>query len=156
MRNLLITTAAVLAATTGLALANPKNSADEDAIRALPKRIESGWSQGSGRMIGDVYATDGKLVAGDGTVTVGREQISAYHDQLFANYLKGTKLLVEVTDVRFLTPDIALMHTAGGILWPGEQQLKPGNDGIQSFVTVRQDGAWRVLLFQNTRVQPKR
>jgi uncharacterized protein (TIGR02246 family) len=156
MRRLLIAAAAALAATTSLALATPKNAADEEALRALPKRIESGWNQGSGRMIGDVYATDGKLVAGDGTVTVGREQIGAYHDQLFANYLKGTKLIVEVTDVRFLTPDIALMHTAGGILWPGEQQLKPGNDGIQSFVAVKRDGAWRVVLFQNTRVLPKR
>jgi uncharacterized protein (TIGR02246 family) len=61
-----------------------------------------------------------------------------------------------VRSVRFLGADIALMQTEGGILWPGQQRLAPGNAGIQSFVTVKESGAWRVLLFQNTRVLPKR
>lgn len=156
MKKSFFITAVALAGLLGLAVAEADVASDEAAIRALPGRIIQGWNQGNGKTIGEVYAADGTLVAGDGTVTKGREEIGAYHDRLFANYLKGTKLSVEVRNVRFLTPDIALMQTCGGILWPGEQQLAPGNDGIQSFVTVKQDGAWRVLLFQNTRVLPKK
>jgi uncharacterized protein (TIGR02246 family) len=155
MRLFLIAAVALLAATTGLALAAPDQAADERAIRAIPQQIAAGWNQGSGKMIGDVYAIDGTLVAGEGTVTTGRDEIGAYHQRQFDNYLKGTRLIVRVTTVRFLAPDIALMRTAGGILWPGEQQLKPGNDGIQTFITVKRDGAWHVLHFQNTRVVPK-
>lgn len=143
-----------LVTTTGLAAAGAR-ALDEQAIRSIPQQIVEGWNRGDGPAVGAVYAADGTLVAGDGTVTRGRDEIGAYHARLFANYLEGTKLIVEVTSVRFLGPDIALMHTAGGILWPGEQKLRPGNDGIQSFVSVKQDGQWRVLLFQNTRVLPR-
>ncbi len=156
MKRMFILAAAMFTAVTGTALSADKSVSDDAAIRALPQRITEGWNQGNGKTIGGVYAQDGTLVAGDGTVTRGSEAIGDYHDRLFANFLKGTRLTVEVTDVRFLTPEIALMHTYGGILWPGEQKLAPGNDGIQSFVTVKQDGVWRVLLFQNTRVMPKK
>jgi uncharacterized protein (TIGR02246 family) len=155
MKRIFVVAAAVVAAATGWGMGESKSASDEAAIRSIPQRISEGWNQGNGRKIGDVYAVDGTLVAGDGTVTQGSNQIGEYHDRLFADRLKGTRLLVEVRNVRFLGRDIALMQTAGGILWPGEQQLAPGNDGIQSFVTVKQDGVWRVLLFQNTRVLPR-
>lgn len=146
----------LFAAVAILAFGNVFAAGDEEAIRALPQRIVEGWSDASGKAIADVYADEGTLVAGDGTQKKGRTQIAEYHDRQFAGFLKGTRLTVEVRSVRFLSPNIALMQTEGGILWPGQQQLAPGNDGIQSFVALKERGAWRVLLFQNTRVLPRR
>jgi uncharacterized protein (TIGR02246 family) len=128
------------------------SSQDEDALRALVHRIVEGWSNANGSAIAGVYASDGTLVAGDGTVTRGPDEIARYHDRQFEHFLKGTRLTVEVRSVHFLSDDVALMQTEGGILWPGQQQLAPGNSGIQSFIAVREDGTWRVRLFQNTRV----
>jgi uncharacterized protein (TIGR02246 family) len=125
---------------------------DETLIRAIPQKISSGWSRGDGSAVAAVYADAGTLVAGDGTVTRGRAQIASYHDRLFATSLKDTHLTIEIKEVRFLGPDIAVMRTEGGILWPGQSVLAPGNRGIQSFVAVRSDGTWRLQLFQNTRV----
>lgn len=133
------------------ALGNP--SPDEISIRAIVDQIVSGWNQGDGNGVAGVYAHNGTLVAGDGTVTHGRNRIASYHDRLFADFLKNTRLNVQVTNVKFLTRDIALMRTEGGILWPGETRFAPGNRGIQSFVVVRDNGTWRVLHFQNTRVR---
>jgi uncharacterized protein (TIGR02246 family) len=156
MKCLVVGIAAVLIAATGMALGNANAPTDEDVVRALPQRIVDGWSKGSGQAIADVYADDGTLVAGDGTFKKGRAEIAEYHDRQFVDFLKGTRLTVAVRSVRFLGPNIALMQTEGGILWPGQQQLAPGNNGIQSFVAVKERGVWRVLLFQNTRVLPKR
>src|SRR5687767_3794104 len=126
---------------------------DESTIRHIPQQIAVAWNKGSGSGIAAVYAHDGTLVAGDGKLTQGRSQIARYHDEQFAAFLKGTRLSVQVKSVRFLSPGVALMRTEGGILWPGQSELAPGNQGIQSFVVVKDNGVWRVTLFQNTRIR---
>jgi uncharacterized protein (TIGR02246 family) len=126
---------------------------NELPIRTLVERIVVGWNQGSGEAVAAVYADNGTLVAGDGTVKRGREAIARYHEQQFGTSLKDTQLAVRVTSVRFLSKTIALMHSEGGILSPGETELAPGRRGIQSFVVIKTNGAWRVALFQNTRVR---
>lgn len=147
--------ASLMMAAMAFASATWASPQDEAEVRAIPSTIVSGWNAGKGEVVAGVYVNDGTLVAGDGTVTHGRDTIESYHERLFAGPLKGTKLTVAVTDVRFVKPDIAIMQTKGGILWPGQTELAPGNDGIQSFVVVKDAGMWRVLRFQNTRVLPK-
>ena len=142
----------IISLAASLAHAGPK-AADELAIRGIPAAIVDAWNRGDGTALASVYAPDGILVAGDGTVTRGVEKIARYHDAQFADFLKGTTLTVEVVDVRLLGPDIAMMQTTGGILWRGQTAFAPGNKGIQTFVVARENGAWRVKHFQNTRIR---
>jgi uncharacterized protein (TIGR02246 family) len=125
---------------------------DEALVRDIPRRIVQGWNEGDGRAIAAVYADDGVLVAGHGVVLRGPTDIASYHNQLFVSEFKGSKLTVQITHVRFLEPDVALVQTEGGILWPGQTQLAAGNRGIQSFVMVKRGGEWGIKLFQNTRI----
>jgi len=125
---------------------------DDLLVRAIPQQIVDGWNRGDGHAVASVYAEDGVLVAGHGVVTRGRAQIASYHEALFANAIKGTRLTATVISIRFLDETTAILQTEGGILWPGESTLARGNRGIQSFVAVKQDNKWRVVLFQNTRV----
>ncbi len=127
-------------------------SAEAASVRAIPQRIVDAWNRGDGPALAAVYAVDGVLVAGHGVVKQGRDEISAYHAEQFADQLRGTRLIVDVTDVRFLNADTAIIRTQGGILWPGEVDLAPRSKGIQSFVVIKLDEAWRVVLFQNTRI----
>jgi uncharacterized protein (TIGR02246 family) len=151
MKRGLVSSMTTVAAAACLAMGSDTAS-EEHAIRAIPQQIVEGWSQGSGQAIADVYAEDGTLVAGDGTFRKGRSPIAEYHDRQFAGFLKGTRLTVGVKSIRLLSPNLALMQTEGGILWPGQQQPAAGNLGIQSFVVTKERGTWRVLLFQNTRI----
>jgi uncharacterized protein (TIGR02246 family) len=145
--------ASLLMAQADIVLGAPN---DEDTLRAIPEAIVAAWSRGDGAGIAAVYADDGVLVAGDGTVTRGQSAIAHYHDQQFAAALKKTQLIVEVSKVRLMSPDVALLQTTGGILWPGQTEPAPGNLGIQSFVVIKELGTWKVALFQNTRILPKR
>jgi uncharacterized protein (TIGR02246 family) len=128
------------------------NTTDEALVRDIPRQIVEGWREGDGQAIAAVYADDGVLVAGHGVVLRGPTDIASYHNQQFGTELKGSKLTVQVTSVRFLEPDVVLLQTEGGILRPGQSQLAAGNRGIQSFVLVKRAGEWRVKLFQNTRI----
>jgi uncharacterized protein (TIGR02246 family) len=70
--------------------------------------------------------------------------------------MKGTRLVGQVKDVRFLSPDIALMHAVGGTVMRGKSEPSPERDSIQTLVAIRQDGEWRLAAFQNTRIRPMR
>jgi uncharacterized protein (TIGR02246 family) len=130
------------------------HSVDEAAVRALYQQLMDGWNQGSGAALAAVFTEDGDLVGFDGTHFKGRQEIAPFHQQLFDKWLKGSRLVGRVEDVRFLSPDVALMHAVGGTIMRGKSEPAPERDAIQTLVAVRQNGEWRLAAFQNTRLHP--
>ena len=130
-------------------------SADEAAVRALYQQLMDGWNQGSGAAFTAVFTEDGDLVAFDGTHFKGRQEIAPFHQELFDKWLKGSRLVGRVEDMRFLSPDVALMHAVGGTIMRGKSEPVPERDSIQTLVATREDGdQWRLAAFQNTRLHP--
>ena len=130
------------------------HSNDEAAVRALYTQAMEGWNTGSGEAFAAPFAEDGHLVAFDGTHFKGRDEIVAFHQPLFDKWLKGTRLVAAIESVRFLSPDVALMHVLGGTVMRGKTQPAPERDSIQTLVAIKRDGTWRLAAFQNTRVRP--
>jgi uncharacterized protein (TIGR02246 family) len=130
------------------------DSADEPAVRALYQQLMDGWNQGSGDAFAAVFTEDGDLIGFDGTHFKGRQEIAPFHQRLFDKWLKGSRLVGQVKDVRFLSPDVALMHAVGGTVLRGKSEPVPERDSIQTLVATRQDGEWRLAAFQNTRLHP--
>ena len=127
---------------------------DEAAVRTLYQQLMDGWNQGSGTAFAVAFTEDGDLVAFDGTHFHGRAEIAPFHQELFDKWLKGSRLVGQVKCVRFLSPDIALMHAVGGTIMRGKSQPAPERDSIQTLVAVRQNGEWLLAAFQNTRLRP--
>jgi uncharacterized protein (TIGR02246 family) len=132
------------------------NPADERAVRALYQELMDGWNRGSGEDFAAAFTEDGDLVAFDGTHFKGREEIAPFHQELFEKWMKGTRLVGKVKDVRFPSPDVALMHAVGSTVMRGKSEPSPERDSIQTLVAVRQGEEWRLAAFQNTRVRPMR
>ena len=127
---------------------------DEASVRALYEQLMAGWNQGSAEAFAAPFCDDGDLVGFDGTHLRGRAQIVAFHAPLFDKWLKGTRLVGKVRSVRFLGPDVALMHAVGGTLMRGQSQAARDRDSVQTLVAVRRDGRWGLAAFQNTRLRP--
>jgi uncharacterized protein (TIGR02246 family) len=134
--------------------ASANDSTDEAAVRALYQQLMDGWNQGSGEAFAAVFTEDGDLVGFDGTHLKGRQEIAPFHQQLFDKWLKGSRLVGQVKDVRLLHPDIALMHAVSGTVMRGKSEPVPERDSIQTLVATHQDGEWRLAAFQNTRLHP--
>jgi uncharacterized protein (TIGR02246 family) len=132
------------------------NPADEAAVRDLYQELMDGWNRGSGDAFAAAFTEDGDLVAFDGTHFEGREEIAPFHQELFEKWMKGTRLVGKVKDVRFLSSDVALMHAVGSTVMRDKSEPSPERDSIQTLVAVRRDGEWRLAAFQNTRVRPMR
>jgi uncharacterized protein (TIGR02246 family) len=129
------------------------NATDEAAIRALYQQIIDGWNKGSGDAFAARFAEDADFVAFDGSYFKGRQEIAAFHQMLFDTFLKGTRLVGKVRSVRFLTPDVAVMHAVGGTVMPGPSGIEPERNSIQTLVATKRVGDWYLAAFQNSRAQ---
>jgi uncharacterized protein (TIGR02246 family) len=132
----------------------PSPSPDEAAVRALYQQLMEAWNTGSGEAYAAPFADDGDLIGFDGTHFKGRHEIAPFHQRLFDTHLKGTRLVGQITSVRFLRPDVALMHAVGGTVMRGKSAPAPERDSIQTLVATKCGGEWRLAAFHNTRIRP--
>ena len=84
----------------------------------------------------------------------GRREIAASHQQLFDKFLKGTRLTGRVLSMKFVRPDVALIHATGGTVMRDKTKPSPERDSIQTLVAVREGAEWRFAAFHNSRVRP--
>lgn len=129
-------------------------TSDAEALRALYRRLMDGWNAGSAEGFAAPFADEVDFIAFDGVRFHQREELVRFHAPLFKTHLRGTRLVGDVTDVRFVTPDVAVMHATGGTILRGATRPAPERASIQTLVATRRDKGWRLVAFQNTRVRP--
>lgn len=132
---------------TANALVEPAREADATAIRALLERSRAAWNRGDGTAYGEQFTADATDVTYVGTVYHGGEEIGRAHQSLFDSFLKGTRLTMEVTDLRFLGPDTAVVVARGEV-----HKGRPRRLGkLATYTVVREsDGRWRIAAVQKT------
>jgi hypothetical protein len=62
--------------------------------------------------------------------------------------MKGTRLVGHVIDLRFLAPDVAVLHAYGGTVMRGKREPAPERDSLQTMVAVRRDDRWQLVTFR--------
>jgi uncharacterized protein (TIGR02246 family) len=95
-------------------MADSDRRSDEHAIRELLDRQAMGWAAGDADAYASVFTPDADYVTFLGSHYKGRAAIAASYAPLFKKFLKGSRLGFEITQLRFLTPDVALIHAKGG------------------------------------------
>lgn len=130
----------------------------ETAIRELSARMAAAYNNGDVSGVAANFTPNGHLISGDGTHLHTPAGIEHYLAELRGKLPKGTRFVITaVTDVRFPTPDVAVVTSEDGWLFPGETTSSDKNKGIQSLVAVWHEGNWRVVLQERTwRCPPQR
>lgn len=124
------------------------------AIHAVPERIVRAWARNDANAVAAVFTRDTDFVVGDGTFLRSRAELRRYLAAGFDGFLSGARVTAPVASVRCLSRDVGVVHTLGGILLPGEQEVPPERQGIQVFVVTKHGGQWLVDVYQNTRISP--
>ena len=120
----------------------------ETAVRALFESLEQAWAAGDGTAYAAAFTEDATYATFVGTVYRGRADIARSHQALFDKFLKGTRMYGEIDEIRFLTPDVAVLVSHGDV--GKKAPKKPGK--VQTYTIVREaDGHWRVAAFHNTK-----
>ncbi|TQK50674.1 uncharacterized protein (TIGR02246 family) [Streptomyces sp. SLBN-118] len=121
---------------------------DHSAIRALLEQSRAAWNRGDGTAYGEQFTADATDVTFVGTAYHGGQDIGRAHQALFDSFLKGTRLTIEIVDIRLYGPDTAVVLTRGDVHKGEAKRLGK----LATYTVVRgEDGRWRIAAVQKTR-----
>jgi uncharacterized protein (TIGR02246 family) len=133
-------------------LGRPADPGDAETIRTAMEDQWAAWNSGHMVRDGD-FTPDCDYVTFDGTELHGLEENRRAHDQFGRGALRGSVLTGKVRRVRFITPDVAVVHSTGNLRLRFHRRPKPGRDSVQTTVMRKTADGWRIEAFQNTRVR---
>jgi len=127
------------------------HATDVAAIRALLARSQAAWDAGDGAAYGACFTDDATDVTFVGTTYRGAAEIGRAHQALFESFLKGTRMSLEIVDVRRHGTDAAVVVTRGEVAKRTPRRLGK----VATYTVVREaDGEWRIAAVQKTRRRP--
>ena len=124
-------------------------AADEAALRENVKALETGWNTKSGAAFAKPFAEDADYVVINGMYIKGRPAIEAGHQRIFDTVYKDTTINLTVKQIRFLRPDVAVVHVTGKRVGP-TKELE--NNVILTLMMTKEKQGWTIAAFQNTAV----
>jgi uncharacterized protein (TIGR02246 family) len=110
---------------------------DEAGIRSGVAAYEAAVNARDFRALAAVFTPDADLVFFDSPRRVGRDAISKSHSDGIAEWPATRKFSLEVSNIRFLGPELALIETIGRFS-EGEMRSNRG-----TIVAARHDGHWQ-------------
>ena len=127
-------------------------AADEAAMRESVKQMETGWNTKSGALFAKPFAEDADYVVINGMYIKGRATIETAHQRIFDTIYKDTNINLTVKQIRFLRPDVAVVHVTGHREGPTKELTQ---DAILTLVMTKEQHGWSIAAFQNTGVAPR-
>ncbi|MDA3648834.1 SgcJ/EcaC family oxidoreductase [Saccharopolyspora indica] len=125
---------------------------DEAAVLDLMNRYVAAWNAGDGQAFGAAYAPEATHVTFDGALLRGRTEIAGVHSQLFGTFLRGSRIELQVEDLRLVTDDVAVLHTSGGILEAGDTALSADRRSMNTMIAAKHADGWALTTVQVTRI----
>jgi uncharacterized protein (TIGR02246 family) len=128
------------------------SSADEAALRQIVQQIEDAWNAHDGKAFAAPFATDADYVVVNGMKLKGREAIEKGHTGIFTTIYKDSHNVATIQGVRFLRPDVAVVHVEWNLEFRMGGKTEKGH-AINTMVMTKEGGKWSIAAFQNTPIQ---
>jgi uncharacterized protein (TIGR02246 family) len=133
---------------------------DESAIRELEHRFNAAWGRHDPEAMAESLSDDAQFITVNGAWTTSREGFRDLMQRLHGatGPFRSTTRKSPEMQVRFLAPDIAMLHTRfwidGEVLHDDLSQAS--RESVGTRVLRKIDGRWRIVATQNTDVRPGR
>ncbi|MFK7692965.1 SgcJ/EcaC family oxidoreductase [Paenibacillus sp. HJGM_3] len=124
----------------------------EREIRELYEALLTGWNERNAGRMAELFAEEGEMIGFDGSQVTGSAGIVDHLQPIFAHHPTAAFVAI-VRSVRALGPDAVLLRAIAGMVPPGKDDLNPAVNTLHSLVAVKEEGTWRIALFQNTPAQ---
>jgi uncharacterized protein (TIGR02246 family) len=144
----LFASAFIAAAMITITMSTAQTTNDDKPLRAIVQTLEDGWNAGDSAKFASPFMADADYVIVNGQHIRTRAVIDFGHKQIFGTIYKGSKNKAEIKQIRFLRPDVAVIHVEWNLLH-GEK-LENKNRAMNSIVALRNNGKWEIAAFHNT------
>ncbi len=131
---------------------NTSETPGDATIAALYRRLLDSWNRRDASAFAALFDDEGQSIGFDGSPMGGRDEIATTLGQIFADHVTA-RYVARIRDIRFLAPDVALLRAVVGMIPPGQADINPAVNAMQTTVAVRHAGEWRIALLQNTPAQ---
>lgn len=118
-------------------------------VRGLYHDLLAAWNRREASAFAGLFWADGYAVGFDGSTHNNAKQLESDLQTIFAGHPTGAYVGI-VREVRFITDDVALLRAAAGMIRPGETDIHPPVNAIQTLIATRRNGKWQISVFQNT------
>jgi uncharacterized protein (TIGR02246 family) len=152
-RNLFAATSLILAASlfSGHTI-QAQSKADEAAVHNIPQAFADAWAKHDGHQLAKTMSEQVDFINIGGDWLQGKAAFELYHTRLLSGRFKESTLTPLDIVVRFLRPDLAVLHWSWSIQGDRNEDLspRPPRFGIFTMIAERQHGEWLVIEAQNT------
>ena len=124
----------------------------KNEVRALYEKLIAGWNAHDAEAMAAPFAEDGVIIGFDGSVSSGKQAISAEMASIFADHETG-RYAVKVNSARWLGSQAVILRAIAGLVPPGRSAINSQTNSHQTVLAEEQDGQLRIVLFQNTPAQ---
>jgi uncharacterized protein (TIGR02246 family) len=133
-----------------------QTKADETAVRNIPQAFAAAWARHDGHQLAKIMSDDVDFVNVHAEWLHGKRDFEAFHTRLLAGRFGQSTLTPLETKVRFLGPDMAVLHWNWKVENDRETDmtLRKPRYGLFTMLVEKQDGAWLVAVAQNTNWTP--
>lgn len=118
-------------------------------VRELYRRLLESWNQRNAAAFAALFDAEGQAVGFDGTTHQGQTGIESDLSGLFTQHQTPAYVAI-VRGVRMVTPELAILGAVAGLVPPGQSDINPAVNAVQTLVAMRKAQQWFILLFQNT------
>jgi uncharacterized protein (TIGR02246 family) len=125
----------------------PSAAADEAAIREVIAALDRDLTGDSDAWSAH-FADDADYTTWTGARHQGRAAIRAEHARLLRGLYQNTHQRYEIASLRFLRPDVAVVHLHASVAPRGEP-FPPDPMALPVLVLTRESSRWRVAVFHN-------
>lgn len=125
---------------------------DIDEIKQVIADVERGFNTNDAALMNKHLAEDAAVVSALGVRLVGLPEIMTASEQGLAGPLRDQYARYEVRDVRFVRPDVALVHKEAFAVTADGDPVDLDHAMNALYVLVKDDGRWLVKARQNTLV----
>lgn len=123
--------------------------ADTGGVAPVYVRLLEAWNRRHAGEFAALFTQDGSVVGFDGSPMNGREEISSTLNAIFAHH-QTASYVAKVREIRLLRSDVALLRAVAGMVPPGQAELNPAVNAVQSVLFVNENSEWQVALLHNT------
>ena len=125
---------------------------DESAVRNVLAEYAIAWNGHDTAAFGRLFSEDCDYVNVAGVHWKGVQEIVQRQAELFQNRLKTAVRTLTGVEVRFSTPDVALVHATWDVTGSSHPagEAVPVLKEITTMTMVKTNGKWLITAFQNT------
>lgn len=125
---------------------------DEIVVYNLYQELLKSWNDQNAANYASLFNHAAYVIGFDGSEMNGKQEIEEKLRDIFAHH-RTNSYISKVREIRFLTTEVTLLRAVSGLYSPANPVINPATNAIQTMIAAKQQGTWRITLFQNTPAQ---